>query len=65
MIDYVFKRFGSEHVSLLGMYSTFQRRAIIRELGKVLGVPKAELDYLVANNQSTFSDDSLQRKIQK
>ncbi|WP_026899293.1 DNA polymerase III subunit alpha [Daejeonella oryzae] len=65
VIDYVFKRFGSEHVSLLGMYSTFQRRAIIRELGKVLGVPKAELDHLVANNQSTFSEDSIQRKIQK
>ena len=65
VIDYVFKRFGSEHVSLLGMYSTFQRKAIIRELGKVLGVPKAELDYLVANSQSTFSDDSLQKKIQK
>ncbi len=65
VIDYVFKRFGSDHVSLLGMYSTFQRRAIIRELGKVLGMPKSEMDYLVSNHQANFSEDSLQKKILK
>ncbi|HUH33737.1 MAG TPA: PHP domain-containing protein, partial [Daejeonella sp.] len=54
VIDYIFKRHGKEHVALLGMYSTFQRKAIIRELGKVLGLPKAEIDQLVANNKSTF-----------
>ena len=46
VIDYVFKRYGREYVALLGMYSTFQYNAIIRELGKVFGLPKSEIDQL-------------------
>jgi DNA polymerase-3 subunit alpha len=46
VIDYVFKRYGEDHVALLGMYSTFQYNAIIRELGKVFGLPKEEMDEL-------------------
>ncbi len=44
--DYVFKRYGKEHVALLATYNTFQKRAAIRELGKVYGLPKAEIDKL-------------------
>ena len=65
VIDYIFKRHGIEHVALLGMYSTFQRKATIRELGKVLGLPKAEIDQLAANNKSTFGDNSLHNIILK
>ena len=46
IIDYVFKRYGREHVCLLGSYTTFQSRAILRELGKVFGLPKEEIDRL-------------------
>jgi DNA-directed DNA polymerase III PolC len=46
VIDYVFKRYGKNHVALLGMHSTFQYNAIVRELGKVFGLPKAEIDAL-------------------
>ena len=46
VIDYVFKRYGADHVALLGSYSTFQFNAIIRELGKVFGLPKNEIDVL-------------------
>lgn len=48
VIDYVFKRYGKKHVALLGMYSTFQYRAVVRELGKVFGLPKEEIDQLSA-----------------
>jgi DNA polymerase III alpha subunit len=48
VIDYVMKRYGKDHVALLGMYPTFQHNAIIRELGKVFGLPKAEIDQLSA-----------------
>ncbi|HWK02108.1 MAG TPA: DNA polymerase III subunit alpha [Puia sp.] len=44
VIDYMFKRYGRQQVALLGMYTTFQSNAIIRELGKVFGLPKAEMD---------------------
>ncbi|MEI6410743.1 MAG: DNA polymerase III subunit alpha [Bacteroidota bacterium] len=42
--DYIFKRYGREHTALLATYSTFQPAAIIRELGKVFGLNKAEID---------------------
>lgn len=46
IIDYMMKRYGRQHAALLGMYATFQHNAIIRELGKVFGLPKAEIDHL-------------------
>jgi DNA polymerase-3 subunit alpha len=46
VIDYIFKRYGKDHVCLLGSYTTFQSRAVIRELGKVFGLPKEEIDRL-------------------
>ncbi|QNF31331.1 DNA polymerase III subunit alpha (plasmid) [Adhaeribacter swui] len=60
VLDYIFKRYGREHTALLGAMSTFQQNAILRELGKVYGLPKSELDSLVANpaagaNQNQFT----------
>ncbi len=41
---YIFHRFP--HVTLLGSHVTFQYRAAIREVGKVLGLPNHEIDQL-------------------
>jgi DNA polymerase III subunit alpha len=43
---YIFERFGREHTSLLGTYATFQHDSVTRELGKVFGLPAAEIDRL-------------------
>jgi len=43
---YIFERFGHKRTALLGAYSTFQHDAVIRELGKVFGLPSAEIDRL-------------------
>lgn len=40
--EYIFKRF--KNVALVATYNTFKNRAVIRELGKVFGLPKAEID---------------------
>lgn len=53
IIDYIFKKWGRHHVCLLATYSTFRDRAAYRELGKVFGLPKAELDALVADPSGT------------
>ncbi len=45
--DYLFKKHGTEHVCLLGTHVTYQGKSIIRELGKVFGLPKEEIDALV------------------
>jgi DNA polymerase-3 subunit alpha len=42
--DYIFKRYGSKHTALLGTMSTFKDRSIIREIGKVMGLPRQEID---------------------
>lgn len=44
---YIFERFGSEgQVALLATYNTFKHSAAVRELGKVFGLPKHEIDIL-------------------
>ncbi len=63
IIDYIFKRFGREHVSLLGAYTTFQKRSVIRELGKVFGLPTEEIDAL-DHPATVFKADPIHRKIQ-
>lgn len=45
--DYIFKRHGLEHTALLATYNTFKGKSILRELGKVFGLPKQEIDALV------------------
>jgi len=44
---YIFERHGVEHTALLAVYSTFQTNAVLRELGKVFGLPKEETDHLL------------------
>jgi DNA-directed DNA polymerase III PolC len=63
VIDYVMKRYGKDHVALLGMYPTFQHNAIIRELGKVFGLPKAEIDQLSATDY--YNGDSRGEQFEK
>ena len=46
VVAYMFKRFPN--VALLAAYNTFQYRAAVRELGKVMGLPKHEIDALCA-----------------
>lgn len=44
---YIFERFGEgNRVALLATYSTFQHSGAVRELGKVFGLPKHEIDKL-------------------
>lgn len=42
--NYIFKRYGSTHTALLGTMTTFRDRSVIREIGKVMDLPKAEID---------------------
>ena len=39
----------NKHTALLGTVTTFRDRSIFRELGKVYGLPKEEIDRLVDN----------------
>lgn len=60
IMDYIFKRYGKNHVALLGSYTTFQHDAIIMELGKVFGLPVEEIKNL---QHSPGPTDKIQRTI--
>ncbi|MDC7995413.1 DNA polymerase III subunit alpha [Altibacter sp. HG106] len=45
---FIFKTF--KHTALITVYNTFKYRAAVRELGKVFGLPKAEIDKLSAGH---------------
>jgi len=61
--DYIFKRYGTYHTALLGTMSTFRGKSIIRELGKVYGLPKKEIDELVDKPETARNKSELTRKI--
>jgi len=63
VLDYIFKRYGRDHTALLGATSTFKGKSILRELGKVMGLPKAELDKLVDEPGNPLNQDDITRKI--
>ena len=57
--DYITHRYQTEHVALMGAMSTFRSRSIIRELGKVYGLPKAEIDRLVHEPDSMLNKNEV------
>jgi len=56
---YIFNKYGTTHTALLATYNTFQYRSTIRELGKVFGLPKAEIDHLTNPNIREKSLDEI------
>jgi len=63
MTEYIFKRF--EHVALLGTYVTFKERGVIRELGKVFGLPPQEIDFLLAGRYDFDQLDHVSKLVLK
>jgi DNA-directed DNA polymerase III PolC len=46
VMEYLFTRYGKQHVALLGSFPTFKSDSIIRQLGKVYGLPDEEIKTL-------------------
>ena len=57
VIQYIFDKYGTDHVALLGATVTFQDNSLCRELGKVFGLPKGEIDQM-ERNPATFAQQS-------
>ncbi len=58
---FIFSRFPN--VSLLGTYVSFQYRAVVRELGKVFGLPKLDIDRLAEGRVDPQSLDDVGKSI--
>ncbi len=63
MTQYIFERF--ENVALLGTYVTFKWRGMVRELGKVFGLPKDEIDLLCNKNFTSSRLDDISNLVIK
>jgi error-prone DNA polymerase len=61
--DYIFKRYGKDHTALLGTSTTFKDRSIFRELGKVRGLPKEEIDRLVSDPGNEANQNDITREL--
>ncbi len=42
--SYIFSRYGRTNTALLGATISFQKRSLLRELGKIYGMPKQEIE---------------------
>jgi DNA-directed DNA polymerase III PolC len=56
--QYVLRRYGAAHTALLGTISTFQGKSVVREIGKVLGLPKTEIDSFTDPTQDKRNQDN-------
>lgn len=63
MYQYIFTRYQTDHTALMGAMSTFRSRSIIRELGKVYGLPKADIDCLVHEPEHVLNKNEVTRLI--
>ena len=61
--DYIFKRYGRKHTALLGAISTFKGKSIYRELGKVYGLPKNEIDDLIKYPEKEINKNIITKTI--
>lgn len=55
--QYIFNTFGKERTALLATYSTYQKDAVVRELGKVFGLPANEINKLQSNQNPAVTDE--------
>lgn len=61
--EFIFKNF--KHTALITVYNTFKFRASVRELGKVFGLPKSEMDLLTRGKYHIHQLDHLSQLVLK
>ncbi|WP_395974015.1 DNA polymerase III subunit alpha [Chryseobacterium cucumeris] len=65
ILEYVFDRYGKDHVAFCGTNVEFKYRSIFREVGKVFGLPKEELDDLATKPMEDHERNKVVRMVQK
>ncbi len=65
ILEYIFNRYGKEHVAFCGTNVEFKYRSIFREVGKVFGLPKEELDMLAKNPMALHDSNPVVKLVQE
>nr|WP_315232366.1 DNA polymerase III subunit alpha [uncultured Flavobacterium sp.] len=65
ILRYVFDTYGADHVAFCGTNVEFKYRSIFREVGKVFGLPKEELDTLAKNPMALHDKNQIVKLVQE
>ena len=65
ILEYIFKKYGKDHVAFCGTNVEFKRKSRFRELGKVFGLPKDELDQLSKKPKEQHDQNAVVQEIYK
>ncbi|MFZ0598432.1 MAG: PHP domain-containing protein, partial [Flavobacterium sp.] len=65
ILEYIFSRYGYDHVAFCGTNVEFKYRSIFREVGKVFGLPKEELDALAKNPMELHATNKVVKQVQE
>ncbi len=65
ILEYIFDRYGKDHVAFCGTNVEFKYRSIFREVGKAFGLPKEELDALAKNPMATHDKNEVVKLVHK
>lgn len=63
ILEYIFKKYGKDHVAFCGTNVEFKYRSIFREVGKAFGLPKEELDVLAGKPMDQHDNNSVFRTV--
>lgn len=63
ILEYIFNRYGKNHVAFCGTNVEFKYRSIFREVGKVFGLPKEELDSLALKPMASHDRNNVVQKV--
>lgn len=59
ILRYIFDKYGWDHVAFCGTNVEFKYRSIFREVGKVFGLPKEELDILATSSMASHDKNEV------
>ena len=65
ILEYIFNKYGRNHVAFCGTNVEFKYRSIFREVGKVFGLPKEELDELAKNPMTKHHKNNVVKMVQE
>ncbi len=61
--NYLTHKYGKEHVATVAAFGAYRSRGIIREVGKVLGIPTEAIDHLTKRLHGSVTPDKLRQAI--
>ncbi len=65
ILQYIFNKYGRDHVAFCGTNVEFKYRSIFREVGKAFGLPKEELDELATKSIEQHDINSVSAMVHK